>query len=144
MEVGCLSAEATSLTASIVQLLLDRKAEDVTVLDISEVSLIADYFVICTCRSTPHMKTLDEALDETADELGSVWHKKEGSADAGWILHDFSSAIVHLFLSEQREYYSLDRLWRDAKKVPVESLLSQQSAPQGEARAATESVPDHE
>lgn len=139
MEVGCLSAEASNLTASIVQVLLDRKAEDITVLDISEVSLIADFFVICTCRSTPHMKTLDEALDERADEVGSIWHKKEGSSDAGWILHDFSSAIVHLFLSEQRESYDLDRLWRDARRVSVESLLPQQGTP-----VAAEEAPSQE
>lgn len=90
--------------SSIVERLLDRKAEDIVILDISEVSLIADCFIVCTCRSNPHLKTVDEALDEEAAELGVSWHKKEGTPEAGWILHDFSSVIVHLFLSEQREY----------------------------------------
>ncbi|NLH13757.1 MAG: ribosome silencing factor [Firmicutes bacterium] len=123
MGVGLLSTETNSYVSSIVERLLDRKAEDIVILDISEVSLIADCFIVCTCRSNPHLKTVDEALDEEAAELGVSWHKKEGTPEAGWILHDFSSVIVHLFLSEQREYYSLERLWRDARQVPVESLL---------------------
>jgi ribosome-associated protein len=124
-----LSSESRSLTAAVVQSLMDRKAEDILVLDISEVSLIADYFVLCTCRSNPHINSVNEALDQKADELATTWHRKEGSAEAGWILHDFSSVIVHLFLPAQREYYSLERLWRDARATPVESFLAQSSDP---------------
>lgn len=125
MEVGLLSTETNSHVAAIAERLLDRKAEDIVILDISDVSLIADCFIVCTCRSNPHLKTVDEALDEQAAELGATWHKKEGTAEGGWVLHDFSSVIVHLFLSEQREYYGLERLWRDARQISLESLLPQ-------------------
>jgi len=143
MEVDLLSVETSTETkdcvSAIVQKLLDRKAEDIVVLDISEVSLIADCFIVCTCRSNPHMRTVDEALDEQAAELGVAWHKKEGTAEAGWILHDFSSVIVHLFLSEQRRYYDLERLWRDARRIPLESFVNEaDSSPGGKRKEVAE------
>lgn len=133
-----LSSETSSLAVAIVKSLLGRKAEDIAVLDISGVSLIADYFVICTCRSNPHMKSVDEALYERAGESQTTWHRKEGSAEGGWILHDFSSVVVHLFLPEQRDYYSLERLWRDARAVSVESLVGQESGEPEEAAPSPE------
>ncbi|ADL07537.1 ribosome silencing factor [Thermosediminibacter oceani] len=106
------------LTAKI---LSDKKAEDIVVLDISSISVIADYFVVATGRSSIHVKALADEVEEKLSEKGFKIMGKEGYEEARWILLDFADVVVHIFDEEAREYYDLERLWADAVKVDIDS-----------------------
>lgn len=94
----------------------EHKAEGVVLLSIRSVSIIADYFVICTGLSTKHLQAVVDAVDERLDQLGVRFLRKEGKAETGWVLLDYGSVICHVFSREAREFYDLERLWGD---VPI-------------------------
>ena len=95
----------------------DKKASDVLLLDIRELTTIADYFVICSGNNTRQIQAIAEAIDEELDNQGARLFAREGVADNGWVLLDFGDIIVHIFGPNEREYYRLERLWNDAKTV---------------------------
>lgn len=90
---------------------------DVVLLDIRKVSLLADYFVICTADSDRQVQAIFEAVSEELKKAGLLPLGTEGVASSGWVLMDFGSVIAHIFSPEQREYYQLERLWSNAVKV---------------------------
>ena len=94
-----------------------KKGVDIKVLSISDLTVVADYFVICTGTSNTHLKTLSDACEETLPKLGAPCHHIEGRHGGTWVLLDFSGVVVHLFTGETREFYSLERLWADAKPI---------------------------
>ena len=112
------SAAALALARRIVDLLSDKQASDILLLDIRGVSLIADYFVICTAGSerqtTAILKDLSEKLLE---EQGRKPLHSEGRGDSGWVLLDYGDVIVHIFSPAQREFYRLEELWNAATPV---------------------------
>lgn len=95
----------------------DKKAFDVLLLDIREVTTIADYFVICSANNTRQVQAIAEAIDEELEKQGAILLNREGGADSGWLLLDFGDIIVHIFEPQEREYYRLDRLWGEAKTI---------------------------
>jgi ribosome-associated protein len=97
-----------------------KQAEDIVVLDVSEVIVITDYFVLCTATSSRQVKTVIEAVEDEIRALGVRPVRREGEADAGWWLLDYVDVVVHVFGVEEREYYDLERLWRDAPVVDWE------------------------
>ncbi len=103
----------------------DRRAERPVVLDVRQLTPICDYFVICSGRSLVHTKAIAEHVEETA--IGAGWRPRfrEGYADAKWIVLDFGDVVTHVFSAEGRDYYDLDRLWRDARLVslPTEATI---------------------
>ena len=94
-----------------------KKGEDISILDISEISDIADYFVIATGKNPNQMEALMEAVDEALGRAGINPGNTEGNKDSSWILMDYSDVIVHIFDAESRSFYDLDRIWKDSKKV---------------------------
>ena len=100
---------------------LDRKAEALSVLDLQGLSGIADYFLIATGRSTPHLRTLGEAIEAALKSEGCLASHREGQAESGWMLLDYGDVVIHLFLPETRAFYALERLWGDAPEVPLEA-----------------------
>ena len=93
----------------------DKKAIDVKVIYIGEISVMADYFVICSAGSSAQMEAI---VDNVAEELAkeTVYCKKtEGNRNSGWILMDYGDIVVHVFMREDREFYNLERIWRDGK-----------------------------
>ena len=95
----------------------DKQAADVVVLDVAALLTITDYFVICSVASGPQLKAVTEAVEErvrTALDRRPV--RREGDADAGWLLLDYIDVVVHVFGEEEREYYDLERLWSDAPR----------------------------
>lgn len=95
----------------------EKKASDVLLLDIRDVSTIADYFVICSGNNTRQIAAIADALDEELEKQGTRVLHREGDAATGWVLLDFGDIIVHIFGAKEREYYRLERLWNEAKTV---------------------------
>lgn len=96
-------------------ILEDKKARDIEVIDISEVSILADYFIICSGTSTTHIKTLADELESKMAEAGYNLIHMEGYQTARWILLDFGQLVVHIFNEEDRSFYNLERLWSDGR-----------------------------
>tara|TARA_Y100000590_G_scaffold442848_1_gene571481 strand:+ start:651 stop:995 length:345 start_codon:yes stop_codon:yes gene_type:complete len=92
----------------------DRNASDITLLDIRQLSTIAEFFVICTATSTVHAKALSEDLCRHWNDTHKIRGKSEGSPQEGWVVVDFGSILAHIFLEERRTHYALERLWSDA------------------------------
>ena len=92
----------------------DRQATDILLLDLRVVSTFADFFVILTTETRRHLNAVAEELDHVLSEAGAKLHHREGTLESGWVLLDFGDLVVHLFGSEERAYYQLDRLWAHA------------------------------
>lgn len=116
--------QTIDLVKKIVEALEDKKAEDITVLDIGEVSSIADYFIIANGNNANQLTAMEDAVDEAMYMYTNGVHQKqvEGTGNSTWILMDYQDIIVHLFSKEDRQFYDLDRIWRDGKVVDVHSL----------------------
>jgi ribosome-associated protein len=97
-----------------------KQAADVTILDVHGLIVITDYFVICSGQTERQVKTIVEEVEKAVRELGERPVRREGDADARWVLLDYIDVVVHVFAEEEREYYDLERLWRDAPRVAVD------------------------
>ena len=91
----------------------DRKGKKIEVIDTSNMTTIADYFIIASGTSTTHLRGMADAVEEKLLEQGVRCSHIEGYDTATWILLDYLDVVVHLFLQEEREYYSIERLWRN-------------------------------
>jgi ribosome-associated protein len=98
----------------------DKKAVDLVVLDVQAVSSVADYFLLCSGKSTTHVQTIADAVRAELKAAGSRPLHAEGVAESGWILLDYGDVLVHVFLEETRHYYALERLWGDAPALVLE------------------------
>ena len=108
--------ESKELALTIAKILDEKKATDIRVLKICDISSIGDYFVIASASNKSHVQSLSDELDYVlGHEHGVKPNRVEGYSSANWVLMDYSSVIVHLFYAETREFYSLERLWSDAK-----------------------------
>jgi ribosome-associated protein len=94
-----------------------KQASDIVVLDVHEVIVITDVFVICTASTQRQVKSVIEALEDALRDLGEKPVRREGEPEGGWWLLDYIDLVVHVFGEEEREYYDLERLWKDAPKV---------------------------
>ncbi|MCA1057979.1 ribosome silencing factor [Rossellomorea aquimaris] len=97
----------------------DKRAEDIVVLDMKGVSLIADYFLICHGNSDKQVQAIARELKDAAEEKGYTVKRLEGFDQARWILVDLGDVVAHVFHKEERGYYNLERLWGDASFVEV-------------------------
>lgn len=107
--------ETTDLAKKIMAILEEKKAADILALDISEISTLADYFILASAENVRQLDALEDAVEEGI-RLGL---NKEGEGDSGWILMDYKDIVVHLFTKEQREFYDLEKIWSDAKKLEI-------------------------
>ena len=110
------------LTKLAVAALEDRKAEDVTVIDISEISPIADYFIIANGTNQNQLQAMRDAAYEALYKAGVKVQQIEGNQSSTWILMDYGDIIIHIFSKEDRLFYDLERTWRDGKVVDVSEL----------------------
>ena len=101
---------------------LDNKlARDITVLKTENLTVLANYFIICTATSATHIKTLSDELEKVLEEEGGEMpRRKEGYRSGGWVLLDYGCIVVHLFLEDIRQFYNLERLWADAEQIVFE------------------------
>jgi len=111
--------KANELAHRIAELALDKRATDVLILDIRELTTISDYFIICTADSDVQGRAInDHIVEQLRGESIRPWHV-EGSNPFNWILIDFVDVVVHIFQAEARKFYGLERLWGDAKFIEV-------------------------
>ncbi len=100
----------------------DKKAEDIKIIDISKVSVIADYFIIASGNNRNQVQALADNVQEELGKRGVDCKQIEGYQTANWILLDYNDIIVHIFNAEDRLFYDLERIWRDGKSVEVSEL----------------------
>lgn len=105
-----------------IKALEDKKAEEIKVIDISEVSVIADYFIIANGTNRSQIQALSDHVEETLGKMGASLRQIEGYQNANWVLLDFQDVIIHIFDKENRLFYDLERIWRDGKMVEKDSL----------------------
>jgi ribosome-associated protein len=106
------------LARRIVDVIADRKGEDVLLLDIHEISILADYFVIGSAVSKRQTKAIvNSIIDQTKEDFDAKPLRVEGEAESGWVLMDYGAVVVHLFAPEARDYYDLEGFWEDARVV---------------------------
>lgn len=113
------SKEMTKLT---IKALADKKAADIRVIDIAEVSVIADYFVIASGANTNQVQAMADNVRETLGRAGYDPRQVEGYGSASWILMDYNDIIIHIFSEESRIFYDLERIWRDGKDIDPETF----------------------
>ena len=105
-----------------IEALEDKKAEDIKVIDISNVSVMADYFLIAGGSNSSQIQALSNNVEEKLGRAGYPVKQVEGYEQANWILLDFGDIIVHVFDKENRLLYDLERIWRDGKMIDTDSL----------------------
>lgn len=112
-----------TMAEKIAAIMEDRKAKDIEVIDTSSLTDITDYFIICSGTSTTHVRGIADEIEKKMGESGLQCAHLEGYDTAGWILLDYLDVVAHVFLTDQREFYNLERLWKDsAQKIrPQES-----------------------
>lgn len=103
----------------VVRTLDGKKAKDIKMLETRDVTVLADYFILCTAGSTTQIKTLADEVDKVLRDKGEPALRTEGYRGGGWVLVDFGVVIVHIFLKDIREFYALERLWRDASEIDI-------------------------
>lgn len=106
----------------VAELLDTKKATDITVLGLGELSSLCDYFVIASGGSNTQVKSLAEEVEQQMTARGIEPKRVEGEKSGMWILMDYGDVIVHIFYHETREFYCLERLWADAKRIDVSEL----------------------
>ncbi|HPZ43429.1 MAG TPA: ribosome silencing factor [Bacillota bacterium] len=114
-----MSLSPQALVNIAVQAAKDKKAEDITVLDIRKISIIADYFLICSGRSSTHVQAIVENIQEKLEEKNINALRREGFREGEWVLLDYGDVVIHVFQEAERQFYNLERLWGDAPVVGV-------------------------
>lgn len=110
--------DAKKLALECRELADNRKAEDIAVLDVAEVSSIADYFVIASGTSEPHLRAIsDEITEKLREQHGLKPRAVDGTLQAGWLVLDYFDVIVHVMRADVRQHYDLEGLWGDAPRV---------------------------
>lgn len=110
------------MTRLAVHALEDKKAEDIRVIGIQNVSTIADYFIIASGTNQAQTQAMADSVDEALGRAGFIARDTEGYRSANWILLDYGDLVVHIFDRENRLFYDLERIWRDGKFVTLEEL----------------------
>ena len=114
------TTQSGELSRIVVEAVLAKKGLDIVIIDMSSVSDIADYFVVCTGESDLQIKAIvDGVLSEVKEATGERPYRTEGYDTRNWVLVDFVDVVVHVFDRERREFYNLERLWADA---PIERI----------------------
>jgi ribosome-associated protein len=95
----------------------DKQAIDITVLNLSAAGAFAEYFLLCSGQSQPQIRAIGQAIEERLERAGIHLAHREGKMSAEWVLLDFGYFVAHIFSERAREYYDLERLWRNAERI---------------------------
>lgn len=113
---------AKLIVSAAYQALDEKKAEDIKIIDISKLSVVADYFVIANGSNTPHVEALVDNVTEELLKQNIHASRVEGVRSSGWVLMDYNDVIIHVFSKEDRLFYNLERIWRDGKEIDIKNL----------------------
>lgn len=108
---------AAEIVKAVYKALEDKKASDISVIDISALSVVADYFVIASADNIRQTAALCDNVEDTLGQMGVTPKQIEGRQAANWILMDYRDVIVHIFDKENRLFYDIERIWKDGRKV---------------------------
>ena len=111
------------IAIAVTKALDEKKGMDIKLLKITNISTLADYFLICTGTSNTHVKTLCDYAEYTLEELGETMLGREGHRGNSWELLDYGTIVIHVFTNEAREFYGLERLWADAENIDLSNIL---------------------
>lgn len=100
----------------------DKKGEDIKIIDITGISVLADYFIIANGTSDTQVNALVDNVEEELHKAGYSLRQREGQASGSWVLLDFGDIIVHVFDRENRLFYDLERIWKDGRTIGIEEL----------------------
>ena len=114
---------AKQVAAAAAKALDSKMGVDIRLIEITDISTLADYFLICTATSSTHVKTLCDAVEEAMDGIGEPMVSREGHRSGTWVLLDFGCVVVHVFTQETRAFYNLERLWQDGRQVNLDGIL---------------------
>lgn len=123
---------AISLTAAAARAAADKKAEDLTAIDVSERLGLTDVFLLASGSNDNHVHAIVDAVDEAMHRAGAKRRTREGFADAHWVLVDYGDIVVHVLQDEDRELYSLERLWKDCPAIDLPEGLTQSASREGD------------
>ena len=114
--------ESKLFVKKIYQVLNEKKAMDIRIIDIRNITVVADYFIIASAKNSLQMSALQDAVDEVMYREGIQSRQIEGNKNSTWILMDYEDIIVHIFSTEDRLFYDLERIWQDGILVSPEEL----------------------
>lgn len=113
---------AKTMAATAYKALDEKKGEDIKIIQISEISIMADYFIIASAGSTPQVQALINNVEEKMHEQGDHVKRIEGTKNSSWVLMDYGDVVVHIFDREDRLFYDLERIWSDGKMIDPAQL----------------------
>ncbi len=113
---------AKQMVKAAVKAMEDKKAEDIRIIDIRNVSVISDYFIIANGNNQNQVQAIVDNVDEQLHKAGFSEPKVEGYNTASWVLLDYNDVIIHVFSKEDRLFYNLERIWRDGKEINADEL----------------------
>ena len=114
--------ESFDIIKSAANALNEKKGKEISVIKIAELTVLAEYFVICTANSTTQLRALCDEVEDKLKESGVEPHHIEGRS-TGWLALDYGSVIVHIFTRTEREFYGLDKMWSDGERVDLNEIL---------------------
>lgn len=115
------------------EVILSKKGFDIKILDLRNVSSIADYFVVCSADVDRQVKAIADEIDKVLTEQGIKCFHKEGFETLNWVLLDYFDVVVHVFRAESRAYYNLEKFWGDAPVISVEEKIVKKRAPRSKS-----------
>ena len=113
---------SAALAKIAIQVLEDKKGEDIRVIDISDLSVLADYFIIATGNNRTQVQAMADEVEQKLGRAGAVPKQIEGYQAANWVLLDFGDVIIHIFDAQNRLFYDLERIWKDGRQIDPEGL----------------------
>ena len=116
--------ENKEIVSIAVKALDNKKAEEIKVIKISELTVMADYFIIANGNTNTHVRALAEEVEYELSKAGEQVRSIEGRS-TGWVLLDYSSVLVHVFTPRDREYYNLERLWQDGEEIDISDIIGE-------------------
>jgi ribosome-associated protein len=109
--------DSKDLAIQVARAALEKKAENIIILDVEKRLIITDYFIICSGLNVIQAQSISEFIQETLEKEGYRPVRVEGDGQSGWVLLDYLDVVVHVFSAEQRDYYQLERLWKDSSII---------------------------
>lgn len=112
--------DSLQFAKEITETILTKKGFNIKILDLKKLSAFADYFVICSASSDTQVKAISDALEKELRDRGIKTYHREGYEALNWVLLDYFDVVVHIFKTEARDFYNLEKLWGDAKVIEIE------------------------